>query len=198
MAIAGQYFVISVVTQSDQSKQLINLYYYKPQAVVEGDDKAEIANKVATAFGVLVQAAWKAVMPSECSWGPVICYFHDDANVYESTYDAENGPGAVSGDSCPDFTAAVVQKRTATGGRSGRGRWYLGCVAESNTDTGRLTTAAVALYKTLAGNFAIDLTTDVGDLTPCLFAQAAAMLYPITGIVVNSPLGTQRRRRLRR
>lgn len=102
-------------------------------------------------------------------------------------------PGISGGGMVPINTTFLFQKRTALGGRRGRGRMYLPGVSEGAVaDDGSLDTGVAA---GLAANIGTWLADWPGDWVPALFHQSAPYAPSmITSINVSPKVATQRTR----
>lgn len=118
-----------------------------------------------------------------------------EIGVYSNTVVGGNPQGAI-----PQNTAYLVHKRTALGGRSGRGRFYLPGVGESVIDgTGVLDPATKAVFQTRLTQFLTDLEASPNIAGMVLFhdslgAGAALPPTPVTSLVIDNRCATQRRR----
>lgn len=66
--------------------------------------------------------------------GPEVSYFHNNASVANS--------GLAAGDHLPSFNSCVISIHTVRGGRSGRGRMFIGGIPEGSTTGSMLLTSA--------------------------------------------------------
>lgn len=111
--------------------------------------------------------------------------------------------GELSGDSEPDYVAAVIRRYANGGGPSFRGRVFIPMVAEINTDTSRLTTDGIAALSGIRDAMDDNITTPGGDLGDSVIWEAAhwsrkaGTLIPVLKWIAEDVLVTQRRRRLR-
>lgn len=106
--------------------------------------------------------------------------------------------GGRSGGSVPPNVAILVHKRTARGGRRGRGRMYLPwyCSDNDTNEDGTLLGAAVTAMQNATIKFVSDLDAS-GNPMVLLHSPGrttAGPPDPITGIVVSNVVATQRRR----
>lgn len=122
--------------------------------------------------------------------------------------------GGVSSDSVPSFVSAVTSIRTAQGGRSRRGRFYLAGVPESATiasvlDTGSaFWTGFVAFLACLASNFIIGDPPAANSFSGLIYSRKlSGTHFPISSTVGFTPitswkpvqaLGTTRSRKIGR
>lgn len=107
--------------------------------------------------------------------------------------------GTKTGDGAPPATCALISKLTAFGGRSGKGRWYLPGLAESDiNNSGQLenafiTGANVALLAFLNA-------VEARDVTLVILHNPGSPLTiptPIDALIVQQQVATQRRRNRR-
>jgi hypothetical protein len=113
-----------------------------------------------------------------------------------ATFPASAGTGLAG--SSPNEVAAIVHWGTATPGRSGEGRLYLAGMPTTFIQGGRVTTAANTVY----GNFATKLKTAIVDQGVSyalgVLSRKLDTISPVASFVVDSLVGTQRRRRPKR
>ncbi len=110
-----------------------------------------------------------------------------------------NIPG--SGDSSANYTpfaAFVVQLKTATAGRHGHGRFYLGAVHPGAHVNGIVTSTTLSDWATpiatLMGLYGPSHSSPYNLVVVKRTTNAAETAYPVTAMVLRSSLGTQRRR----
>lgn len=119
-----------------------------------------------------------------------------DGTVGEQVYDL---PGAVAGDIQTQNTALLVKKVTPRVGRTGRGRIFLPGVLTANVGN------AGVIESTQLATWQGDWTTWLNDVNTTLPAARVCLLHtnapgvdtdpsPITGLVVDPMVATQRRR----
>lgn len=155
---------------------------------------------LADTFGASWVTNMLPIQVTELAGGLVTAY--DLSAEGAPKYEYSGAVGVVGGASVggvPNNTAAVISHRTASTGRSGRGRTYLPGVSETNVTNGVLTVAAAAAY--LAAWVAIVLATEATgwDLVVAQrFSNnvqlAVGVTRPVTTELLALKLGTQRRR----
>jgi hypothetical protein len=105
--------------------------------------------------------------------------------------------GTLTGGALPEDVAVLVQKITALGGKTNRGRWYLPGVDMSLVTGSYLNTAGQTAYTA----FAVAAKTNVTDqgitYSPAHFSKSTASLVPIQNDPVVGLLATRRARRYR-
>lgn len=121
------------------------------------------------------------------------------------TYMDDSGPilgsyrvtttGTKSGSPLPTNCAFLASKGTATGGRKGRGRWFIPpfMLGESGVDGNGIIDSGI--LPTLQGYLDAVMAQFVTlDLHPVLLHSTAGTPAPITALTLQSQLATQRRR----
>jgi hypothetical protein len=115
-----------------------------------------------------------------------------------------NVPGTQAGSSHPPNVATLVHKRTARGGRRGRGRWFLPwCRGESDTDeAGLWTPSSLTTMQNACNNFLAELS--VRNMPMVLLhspqdpanenSTAPGVPTPVIALEVDPLVSTQRRR----
>ena len=105
----------------------------------------------------------------------------------------ESNTGAASGISVPPQVALLVQKRTATGGRRGRGRFYMpGIPRAATNEHGELLDANRVTMQADWDGFLADMAT--AALALVVLHDDSTTPTPITSLQVSGTLATQRRR----
>lgn len=197
MAMPTNWARVLFVYGNDTVRPFVCVCYYELSAAPAGDPQI-FANAVATN----VSAAFIADAVEVLTDLSLVYGFVAQVHLGGVTYNGETSGSPVGGtvestDEMPNYVAVVIQKRTAQPGKSGRGRWYMGAVPESFTDTNKLTTTAFDQYKTLAEHFNETVVVSGINLAPRHYSKKNETLYPIVQCRVNKTLATQRRRRVR-
>lgn len=189
MPLPATYVKFTLVLGSQQKTNFYNVFYYVPSLAptFTGSPMAD-----ALTFGNAAYTALTADLAAVLTTDSSVIGFNVDLLTGGQSYDVSVVnliPGTVAGDELADFEAVVIQKRTATGGKSGRGRWYLGPVPETFTDENYITSAAALLY----GNVLTDWINNVNALgtawASSLFSKKNTDLYPITSGFVDPKVG---------
>lgn len=173
--------------------------WYKGSAAVAPANMQSYAQALATAAQTNLQAPFAAWMAGDSH------YLGCTAHLYSSSLvgiGRELNPvgtvGTLTGDTCPDYVSAIVRKYTQTPGRNGRGRQYIPCVAEINTDTSLLTDDGFDALGDIADGILTTLS-DPGDgawEAGHYDRKTPAIVSPVSLRTIEV-LTTQRRRRLR-
>lgn len=114
----------------------------------------------------------------------------------EQTFSTVGGDG---GAACSPGVTYLVQKVTNDGGRAGRGRWYVpGCSEADVSGNGEIDATFLAQMQSDLDAFLVSITA--ADLTPVVLHGAESPLSvpsPITGLVIDNRVATQRKRQRR-
>jgi len=121
------------------------------------------------------------------------------------TYMDESGPliasyretvvGTKSGSPLPTNCAFLVSKSSATGGRAGRGRWFVPpfMLGESGIDGNGVIDSGI--MATLQGYLDVVMAQALAiDINPVILHSGAGLPAPITAMTLQPLLATQRRR----
>jgi hypothetical protein len=164
-----------------------------------GANVDDIANDMFTAFNVNIMP----MLPTTYWLEFVTAYVGQDGPgplIVESTSARDNG--GASGEAVPPNTAWLVRKRTDLAGRRGRGRMYIPGVLEGSVDrVGVVGDTAQGNWQAALDSFYEDLTSAVGAryYPPVVLhrsegAGVEPAPTPITTLVIDSKVATQRRR----
>jgi hypothetical protein len=139
---------------------------------------------------------------NELIMGDVVVYDLSEEFAPKYISSDENGtPGTDGTDSIPNNTAALLSHRTATTGRSGRGRNYLPGVSEAQESGG-------TLGSTLRDGLLISWAVLISDLDAIGWVLQVAQRFedgvqlttgvmrPVTSEIMKLQFGTQRRRQV--
>lgn len=197
MALPGTY-VIATLRYGTPDKELqLNVFYYTVVGAIGGADNQADADTIATQLAANFSDPISAITTTETDIHGVFVQYNIGGNVFTSGQPCTSLAGLVASDTLPEYCAVIIQKRTAHGGRSGRGRSYIGCVPEDATDNGEITGPFQVLYDQMGD--AIINHPDVGGahLDPQLFSKKDNAFYPLVSRRTDIGLGTQRRRKTR-
>lgn len=160
-----------------------------------GQTPVDIADVVQGAM-VATNRPWQTSMiPSDWTIGPFRAAIMNEPGI-------ESGVGAVStvgtataGLTMPPNCAMLVQKRTGTGGRQGRGRMYEPpmTIAETTVDKLGVIQASIVTDRNTRWE-AFRANIDGLGMGPYLFHEGIGGPLKITKIVLQSLIATQRRR----
>src|SRR5678815_748901 len=117
---AGDIYSLTVIGLL-HSQTVMNVFHYRVTTGTIQDDSPQLI----TAFRTSCETQWLNCCSSEYQIQGYFCQRAWPKPVLQGfTLSADFLPGNVAGSSLPSSVAAVMTKRTAFGGRSGRGRTY--------------------------------------------------------------------------
>jgi len=195
MPIPIQHAEGFIVYNSDESGPLVIVTHWVPVGTVTIDQAQ--ADAFAFELDDKIGQQLKGSIPADSTYQRSVGRLNDNGVIIEGTDQTNAGAGLIGGESCPDFTATIIRKRTAVGGRRGRGRWFIGCVPELWQDTGRLAPAGTVGYAALVVSLIQDIVSGGVTWHACHLSRADNTMIQIQAVTLHNVLGTQRRRRLR-
>jgi len=162
-----------------------------------GGDYVDLANKIlndyATSFGT--------VLDSDVTAGPVRLRVGQDGGDPLSVEGTSTFAAGAGGASLPSNCAVLFKKTSATGGRKGRGRFYLpwSCADSGVNDVGQIDPLDVPEFQTLADAFLSDLESDPPESPMVILhdsegAGAEPSPSVVLALTVDPLIATQRRR----
>lgn len=190
MALPATYCKATLVTATPQKSHLYNVFYYKP-AAAPTFTSSPMADAVTLANAVMAKLVTSlGVVLTDSS---IISGLNLDLIVSGNSYDVsviDGDSGSVSADELATFEAVVIQKRTASPGKSGRGRWYLGGVPETLTDENYLILVAIGYYEAVAADWIADVTALGVSWEAQLYSKKLSTLTKITSKFVDPKIGS--------
>jgi len=197
MPLPGNY-VNATLRYGVAARELqLNVVWYTVTGAIGGADHSEDANMIADQIQSTFSGVLAAVMTTETELHGVQVSYNVGGNVFQGSQIFDDTTGTVAEDTLPEYCAVVIQKRTSAAGKSGRGRWYIGCVPETFANNGELTLIADALYKALADAFKLSIDVGGASLSPFLYSRTLDNTTAVTVTKVDQGLGTLRRRKAR-
>lgn len=149
-------------------------------------------------------AAWETELDNQVTIGPAVVRVGQDGGDPLSVEGSAIASGDESAASLPPNCALLVRKASSTGGRRGRGRFYIPWVVQeaAANDVGQIDSTSLAVRQANATAWLTDLLTGTsGDhATPLviLHDSSGAGVEPapsvVTGLTCDSLIATQRRR----
>lgn len=118
------------------------------------------------------------------------------AGVVKDGAYATSAAGAQLTAGLPSRLSAVIRKVTATGGRTGRGRWFVPGLAEGMIQDSEFTSSALTQLGTLGAFLTgpITTTSDWGTLTPVLYDRKHSIFIELVTYDVSAyPVSLRRR-----
>lgn len=184
-----------LVYGSDENSPFVNVLHYFQMGTFDADD--DEATAMAGYVDGTIAPNLIGVLAADCRYFRSFVRISNDGVVFEAENTNSAAQGDIAGQSLPDYAAAIIRKRTAVGGKTGRGRWYVGCVAEAFQDTGFLTPAALTAYQALAANLIINPSPGGGTWIAAHLSRKDNTLVGLTDCRAIAQLGTLRRRMFR-
>lgn len=189
---------VTAVYGSQDHQPFLNIFYLLGDAAPSGQPWDVPAGALAVIDGAYT-TLYQACMTNECTFYGYTAAYHSAGGVtYTGSRATPATMGTLTGETEPDFTAVCIRKQTAINGKSGRGRWFIGCVPEQFTDTSRLNSMALAAYGALKDEFFMDQTILGATFSPQLLSRKTNSFIDIDVLDIDVNLATQRRRRVRR
>jgi len=199
--IVGDYLQVRVHCQANDQLSL-NVLHYQVTAVAGGGlSLNSIAGQLSAAFAT----AYKAWLPATATYD-----FTSVQNISPPisnpwTSNSGAGVGASTGGLLPRQSSGLIRHITSMGGRSNRGRSYIGFIAGVNVDTsGELTGGGTALLTAIGNAIGPVLTPTVGAASvtlqlvvrhPDLVGPPTAPVgTPVNVVTASGLIATQRRR----
>lgn len=188
--------ILSFLWAGDSQPMAMTVGVHAPTAT--NTDANDVANEVYAAFLTNLIPIVSTVLTLE----EVVVHLQADALPAGPVVGLAIGPdtGANSGNVLPQNSAYLVHKRTAVGGRGGRGRMYLpGCAEGSVSDTGVVASGTLTTFNTAWAGFLSDVTsglfiTELVVLHDSSGGTAGDPPAVITSLTMDSVIATQRRR----
>jgi len=197
MPLPTTYINATLHYGSDDDEAHLNVLWYEPLAAVSITDPQAFATLAAATLAAFFDSGFLGWLAVDCRWLGATVNLHHNGVTFVGKDTTGAGPGTVTGDSLPDYAAAIIQKRTNQPGKEGRGRWYIGCVPEGVTDTGQLTPTGLTNLGVLEDALGSQQNLSGVQWAPRHYSKKNNALYPIVAMNSLRVLGTQRRRRLR-
>lgn len=197
MALPTQYVVATVRYGVPERPLQLNVCWFSVTGSSTAADDQVLANQIAQELAADYSSSLADITTTETDLIGIEASWHAAGNVFVGTAPFADLAGTITGDTLPEYCAAVAQKRTSVAGKSGRGRWYFGCVPESFADNSKITFTGVTNYNVHLANLQAPVTISGITMTPALHSAKLATLQTIAAYKLDDQLGTQRRRRVR-
>lgn len=179
----------TLVLASPQKDHFYNVFYFKADAgPTYGTDLMADALTLSTAIQTQIIVGVQDMMAATSTIVGINTELHAGGQVYDVSQTL-NLSGNVAADELADFEAVVIQKRTAHSGKSGRGRWYLGPIAETLTEENYLTTAGYTAAQVVAGGWLTSVNAIGTTWYPQLWSKKDDSLYMLVSTYVDPKIG---------
>ncbi len=176
----------SIVVAEPTSKRIWNVFHWRRT----GAGSSLTATQTAAAAWSSLSTAYLAALSINTSVDADDGRFIDDAtSAYETT--ALGVTGAITGDNLPSLNAVVCLLGTAVRGRSAHGRKFFGLVAESDTTSDGLISAAVTRYQAILTAYLGGFTDPLGNVwVPIIVSRKQSQLKINPCTVVSNDVTT--------
>ena len=194
MALPSQYARIDLRYGHNENMRQENVLWFQPDATIAFADGVSTAQALATAFDTAVAAAIKDCIASDAGYIETHVELNLGGVTFEGVERAGTNDGTATGVTSAENVATVIRKVTEHGGKTGRGRWFIGCVPEEFATIGKLDSTPVSKYNALAVIFIAPIALTGVNFGPRHYSRKDASLYPIRRAIVVQYTKSQRRR----
>jgi hypothetical protein len=197
MALPTVYAKAEVRYGTTEQARQENVLWFVPSVDVAVADGATTAAALALVISTAVAGAIIPVLATDASYEATKV----SLNTHGVTFEAESvfgaGNGSADGATSPENVAVLIKKQSSHGGKTGRGRWYIGCVPEVNTDIGQVNSGVYADYNALAAIYNTTFVTGAVSWVPNIMSRKDASMYPIFAVTLEVYTKSMRRRLVR-
>lgn len=198
MPIVQDHIRSALHSYTASGEGMINIFWHTFSTIPNSGSEQDAVQLFVDQFFSDIRDEVRGTMGSNCYLQGMESALSIGGNVFTATSTESSGPGTVTGDALPGFAAAIIQKRTPNGGRSGRGRWYFGGVAEVLTTGSALNGAGQAAYGALASIISQPVKDNGVETWFPAHLMGSSNLVPIVSTRHANRLGTLRRRMVQR
>jgi hypothetical protein len=197
MALPAQFVKAAFRYKSNVNARQECVMWYVPGTTIATTDGADEAYVFAIGLEAHLSSEIKDCLAADCSYVETVTQLSLSGVTFDGISFLGANDGAVGGDTQAENVAAVLSKRSSHGGKTGRGRFFMGCVPESFSDTSKLTSAALTAYAALAAKLSSNVITARATYVPQVYSRKDASMYPILDVTGHAYTKSQRRRLLR-
>lgn len=197
MPLTGTFAMCTVQYGTTERFNQLNVLWYRPGTPIDPASGQTAADHLATAMDTNIAPTLKGILCPDAQYKGCVVEINIGGVVFTAASTASAGAGGNDGVTSPELVAVVIRKRTSHGGKTGRGRWFIGCVPEDYTTIGVLGSTAIAAYQSLASAYNGDQVTAEATWGQYLHSKKDSALYKVDHTYVEAPIASQRRRRLR-
>lgn len=140
---------------------------------------------------------WTSSFPNDCTIGPVTMRFGQDGGDPLVLIASTTGTGTNNTDFLPQNAALLVQKRSLLGGRRNRGRLFMPVLTEGAVnEVGQLSPTQLTSYQNVANSWLSSYNNEIGAFGDMVILHSSgdSTPTPVTSLVVQGTIATQRRR----
>jgi hypothetical protein len=171
---------------------ILMTFYYRISALGAGDEKAALASAFDTGPAGPMPSIAGACPSAQAFTGFIVQAVKPVGTA--SPQPTANGAGTLAAAYIPLQCACVITRKTATPGRGGRGRLFLGAIPQiqlSATDPSRV---LGVVQQAVAAKMLNALTSGGWSFTPVLWKRKSNLSLDLTGTNVNLVVKTRRSR----
>lgn len=181
-----------VFMTSSFAKEWSNIFWFQQSAAVGYTNYQSAADQIYST----INAALSVILTTGATIEGAQVVFNDGAGSYGIEVYNEIS-GSVAGNAVPEDVSAVVQRVTATPGKSGRGRIFFAGLPESFVNGSYLSTLGETAFGGLQGTLQAGIVSGGITFTPYFFSPKTGAFLPTTAFNYVSLLATNRKRRPR-
>lgn len=190
MALPADWLKVTLQLATQQKQAFYNVFYYKPTAApaYTSDPMADAVTAGTAAHTMLTNSITNVL-----TLNTIVKGVHVELTKTNQPYVVDvlsTVVGAINSDELPDWNAVCIQKRTATAGKSGRGRWFLGPVCETFTDEDHITAGFLPDANSVANDWLQSLVFLGATWTAQLFSKKNNTLLDLTTTYVDRRLAS--------
>lgn len=189
MPNVSDVYRLTWVGANPSGEPLINTYYYRISVVGAGDEKAALA----AAWQAAVNGALQACQANTQQWKQIIVQPVKPVGTTE-VFTPNVSLGSLATANLPSQCAVILTRKTATPGKGGRGRIFIGAVPVSQQVAADPNTVTTTNFQALANALMLTLTSGGWSFIPVLWKRRLAISLDLTAITVNPLIKTRRSR----
>jgi hypothetical protein len=197
MPLGGTYAVTAVRYGTEANARQENVLWWRPSGVISVSDGQAAADQLASKMHDNISPTLIGILATDVFYVGIYVEVSIGGVVFTSRFNDTPIPGTNDGVTSPESVAVVIRKRTSQPGKTGRGRWYIGCVPEDYSSIGILQSGAITAYTSLASAYRGDQVTVLATWGSYHHSGKDMALYSISSTSVEPFLKTERRRLVR-
>jgi hypothetical protein len=199
MALPSTYIKVHGIYESPGGREMEYLTYWLPDGGFTFTPDS--ATSTAGILGQHILDALRPLITASAFVRGAKVYIHDSGHTYTRHVNATlpNVGTADSGDCLPDHVAACVRYESQGDGRSGLGRYFIGCVPEIYSNDNVLTGPGLTAYESFSTTLLAHFTAGMGgpELDIAHYSRKLNALFTIDYMVPHPLLKRQGRRLFR-
>ena len=197
MSMPSEYGQILLRYGTTENPKQENVLWYQPDAVIGVGNGAAAASNLAGLADAQLGPLILDVIAPDANYYACVVNLNIAGVTFTATSAASSSNGNRTGTTSPENVAVVIRKVTDTGGKSGRGRWFIACVPEDFTDIGIVNPTATVYYQSLADGMRHIYAGTYCNFGPRHHSRITNDLVPIRDCIATRGTRSQRRRLVR-